>query len=88
MTVSRTHEADPSGPASVRGGDGEGRAAGNGGGERRGTAAGNGGGEGPRPVWGRSTFMVETFPTEMPPQYPLMPILRGRSRHSNSTFPK
>ena len=45
-------------------------------------------GEGPGNIWGRSSFMPRTFPIEMPPQCPLIPIPRGRSPTSNSTFPK
>ena len=45
-------------------------------------------GKGPGIIWGRSTFMPRTFPIEMPPQCPLIPIPRGRSPTSNSTFPK
>ena len=45
-------------------------------------------GKGPGIIWGRSSFMPRTFPIEMPPQCPLIPIPRGRSPTSNSTFPK
>ena len=45
-------------------------------------------GEGPGNIWGRSTFMPRTFPIEITPQCPLIPIPRGRSPTLNSTFPK
>ena len=44
-------------------------------------------GESPGTVWGRLNFVPWTFPIEMALQCPLVPIWRGRSPLSNSTFP-
>ena len=45
-------------------------------------------GEGPATVWGRSAFLLGTFPTEIASHRPREPFPRGRSRLFSETFPK